>query len=279
MYKKFKKKALSLNQNQKKMKLKCVVSLEDFFYANNKCEENSCFKISMSDVLVEKFDSQNEPFGFSILRDAIKNYEEQNPLCPSPSKSAMPFFRENQRRLIGPELIPFSFSFFEENSTFQPHETSVVLTFELEDLIDFCLNENYSLIRCKYNREECHDAFFNEMKREYDKVFFDEENTGFRPDSHFSSILYKALFECCPESEKELKEWRISTLVEPADADYIYDKNMIKAVKSIYLPKSYIKQIKLYPDYVKNQGIYTTLIGFLKKNGLVPERLLVGLIE
>ena len=261
------------------MKLKCVVSLEDFFKAFNNSEEDSCCKISMCDLLAEKFDSKREPFGFSVLRDVIRNYEKNLSLKPSPSKSTMPFFRENQLRLIGPDVIPFSSSFYEEESAFQPQETSLILTFDLDDLIDFCLNENYSLIRCKYNKEEILDSFSNEMEREYDKVFFDEENTGFRSDSHFTSLLYKALFECRPECEKNLKEWRISTLVDSSEADYVYEDNRIKVMRTIYLPVSYIKQIKLFPDYTKNQDIYTSLIGFLRKKGLVPESLLVGLIE
>lgn len=191
----------------------------------------------------------------------------------------MPFFREHQLRLIGPELVPFSCSLYEESTSFTPAQNDLWISLDSEDLIDLCLGENLSLVCCKYDENEMLETFEPLLKQEYDKILFDEENTGFLPGSRFVSLLYKALFEWRPAVEQPRKEWRITSLNTPEEADYRWNGTTLKPMKAIQVPASYIRQIEIYPDYQQEPALYTALIGALKKVGLVPELLLTGLVE
>lgn len=191
----------------------------------------------------------------------------------------MPFFREHQLRLIGPELVPFSCSLYEESTSFTPAQNDLWISLDSEDLIDLCLGENLSLVCCKYDENEMLETFEPLLKQEYDKILFDEENTGFLPGSRFVSLLYKALFEWRPAVEQPRKEWRITSLNAPEEADYRWNGTTLKPMKAIQVPASYIRQIEIYPDYQQEPALYTALIGALKKVGLVPELLLTGLVE
>lgn len=191
----------------------------------------------------------------------------------------MPFFREHQLRLIGPELVPFSCSLYEESTSFTPAQNDLWISLDSEDLIDLCLGENLSLVCCKYDENEMQETFEPLLKQEYDKILFDEENTGFLPGSRFVSLLYKALFEWRPAIEQPRKEWRITSLNTPEEADYRWNGTTLKPMNAIQVPASYIRQIEIYPDYQQEPALYTALIGALKKVGLVPELLLTGLVE
>lgn len=191
----------------------------------------------------------------------------------------MPFFREHQLRLIGPELVPFSCSLYEESTSFTPAQNDLWISLDSGDLIDLCLGENLSLVCCKYDENEMQETFEPLLKQEYDKILFDEENTGFLPGSRFVSLLYKALFEWRPAVELPRKEWRITSLNAPEEADYRWNGTTLKPMKAIQVPASYIRQIEIYPDYQQEPALYTALIGALKKVGLVPELLLTGLVE
>lgn len=191
----------------------------------------------------------------------------------------MPFFREHQLRLIGPELVPFSCSLYEGSTSFTPAKNDLWISLDSKDLIDLCLGENLSLVCCKYDENEMQETFEPLLKQEYDKILFDEENTGFQPGSRFVSLLYKALFEWRPAVEQPRKEWRITSLNTPEEADYRWNGTTLKPMKAIQVPASYIRQIEIYPDYQQEPALYTALIGALKKVGLVPELLLTGLVE
>ena len=191
----------------------------------------------------------------------------------------MPFFREHQLRLIGPELVPCACSLYEESTSFTPTQNDLWISLDSEDLIDLCLGENLSLVCCKYDENEMQETFEPLLKQEYDKILFDEENTGFLPGSRFVSLLYKALFEWRPAVEQPRKEWRITSLNTPEEADYRWNGTTLKPMKAIQVPASYIRQIEIYPDYQQEPALYTALIGALKKVGLVPELLLTGLVE
>ena len=233
----------------------------------------------MSDLLYEHGVLQPEPFGLQGIRKVIEVYEQSLSFGESSSKKEMPFFREHQLRLIGPELVPFSCSLYEESTSFTPAQNDLWISLDSEDLIDLCLGENLSLVCCKYDENEMQETFEPLLKQEYDKILFDEENTGFLPGSRFVSLLYKALFEWRPAVEQPRKEWRITSLNTPEEADYRWNGTTLKPMKAIQVPASYIRQIEIYPDYQQEPALYTALIGALKKVGLVPELLLTGLVE
>ena len=176
-------------------------------------------------------------------------------------------------------LVPFSCSLYEESTSFTPAQNDLWISLDSEDLIDLCLGENLSLVCCKYDENEMLETFEPLLKQEYDKILFDEENTGFLPGSRFVSLLYKALFEWRPAVEQPRKEWRITSLNTPEEADYRWNGTTLKPMKAIQVPASYIRQIEIYPDYQQEPALYTALIGALKKVGLVPELLLTGLVE
>ena len=79
--------------------------------------------------------------------------------------------------------------------------------------------------------------------------------------------------------EQGNKEWRITTLVAPTDADYAWNGTSLKPYKTVQIPVDFVHQIEMYPDYRNDPALYTALIGALKKVGLIPESLLIGLME
>ena len=259
------------------MLLKCPLSIPDFFAAFYQHKEDQTLRLSLHDMLIDK--EENEIPGFTFFRNAIRGYEEKLSEQPAVSKGDIPFYRENQSRLIGPDLIPFVLSFYQEDSSYQPIGPCVFLSFELDDLIDYCIDENLSIARCKYDAAENTAMLEDKLDREYAKIFFDQEYTGFTADSNFVPLLYKALIEMeTPEKTTE-QEWRISYLESPEDAEFTCNDGVIESVKHICLPFSAVKQIEIYPDYKENKALYTSIINLLKNVHLSPERLLVGMIE
>lgn len=261
------------------MILKCPISIPAFLSALKQEEGKIFFDLVLTDLLWEHGVLEPEPFGLQLVRKAIGGYEQKLPAPVVSSKVNMPFFRENQLRLIGPELIPFACSLFEETTTYVPSENTLWLYLDSEDLIDWCLGENLSLVHCKYSESEWTASLISQLKQEYNKIFFDDEHTGFLPGSHFVSVLYRALFEGRPDLEQGNKEWRITTLVAPADADYAWNGTSLKPYKTVQIPVDFVRQIEMYPDYRNDPALYTALIGALKKVGLTPESLLIGLME
>lgn len=261
------------------MILKYPISIPDFLSTCKDIEHKPCFELVLSDLLYEHGVLQPEPFGLQGLRKVIEVYEQSLSVGKSSSKVGMPFFRRYQLRLIGPELIPFSCSLYEESTSFMPAKNALWISLGSEDLIDLCLGENLSLVCCKYDENELLETFLPLLKQEYDKILFNEEYTGFQPGSHFVSILYKALFEWRPPIEQTHKEWRITSLNIPEEADYKWNGTALKPMRTIRVPASYIRQIEIYPDYQQEPALYTAFIGALKKAGLVPEMLLMGLTE
>ena len=175
------------------MILKYPISIPDFLSTCQEMEHKPCFELVLSDLLYEHGVLQPEPFGLQGIRKVIEVYEQSLSLGKSSSKKGMPFFREHQLRLIGPELVPFACSLYEESTSFTPAQNDLWISLDSEDLIDLCLGENLSLVCCKYDENEMQETFEPLLKQEYDKILFDEENTGFLPGSRFVSLLYKAL--------------------------------------------------------------------------------------
>ena len=94
------------------MILKYPISIPDFLSTCKEMEHKPCFELVLSDLLYEHGVLQPEPFGLQGIRKVIEVYEQSLSLGESSSKKEMPFFREHQLRLIGPELVPFACSLF-----------------------------------------------------------------------------------------------------------------------------------------------------------------------
>ena len=102
------------------MILKYSISIPDFLTTCKEMKHKPCFELVLSDLLYEHGVLQPEPFGLQGIRKVIEVYEQSLSLGESSSKKEMPFFREHQLRLIGPELVPFSCSLYEGSTSFTP---------------------------------------------------------------------------------------------------------------------------------------------------------------
>ena len=92
---------------------------------------------------------------------------------------------------IGMYVIPL---YEEPGEPAQSAEPSLVLELDYQSLGELCLFENYSLLSCKYEKEPILNHFTAQLEKEYDTFFFDEEHTGFTPDSCFFSMLCNAVW-------------------------------------------------------------------------------------
>ena len=133
------------------------------------------------------------------------------------------------------------------------------LTFDYGALGEYSLSEEKYLLRCKYNEEENLNAFVSQMRREYDKFFYDEEHTGFKRDSRFFSMLCNACLE----------------VREPCWASE--QANLVPYV-DYAIPFGCLRRIALM-NLSENSLTYSALAGFLQSIGLAPDRYLEGMLE
>lgn len=222
-------------------------------------------------------------YGLSLLRKAIGLYEEQKQIPPAESKQAVPFFRDNRRMLVGPEMDIYKLSFY-ANEAYQPewlHATSapyLKLTFDYEALAEHCLFENMFLVRCKYDEAQTLQTFVGQMEREYDKFFFDEEHSGFTADSHFFSLMCNACLEVREPRRAAEQEWRLAVLRNPSDVDYTFADNRLEPSVTLALPLASVSRVA-FPGREENESSFSSLAGFMQRIGLSPERYLEGLLE
>lgn len=262
------------------MDLSCYISLESFVNGCLKDTTGSSFLLSAGNLFYT-ISQQDYLYGLHLLKQAIGVYEEQENIPKENSKANIPFFRDHLRRLIGPEMDLFMIPFYE--SLNEP-DVSLIgkpvlkLTVDYDALAKFCLFENLFLVRCKYNEDETLRTFVRQMDREYDKFFYNEEQTGFTADSHLFSLLCNACLEVKRSSLSEEKEWRIALLRAPSEADYCFKDGRLIPFTSVPLPLSCIRQVALL-DAPGHELNYTALAGFLEQRGLAPERYLEGMQE
>lgn len=222
--------------------------------------------------------------GLSLLREAIGRYEILKGIDSESSKMAVPFFRENRLKLVGPDMDLFMISLYANTtlpsalpatSTGKP---VLRLAFDYQALVEHCLSENFFLIRCKYEEEPVVETFTRQMEREYDKFFFDEENSGFTADSHFFSLLCNACLEVMDSSLSGEEEWRIASLCPPSEADYSFIDGQFTPYITIKLPLSCIHNLALL-NWEDDPNTFSAFAGFLERIGLAPERYLEGIQE
>lgn len=223
-------------------------------------------------------------YGLSLLRNAIGIYETQKQRPLAGSKQHVDFFRQGMWRLVGPEMDIYMLSLY-ENEVYVPERLSVSpepylkLAFDYAALVEHCLLENMFLVRCKYDEKQTTQTFVNQMDREYDKFFFDEEHTGFTADSRFFSLMCNACLEVKEPHLAVEKEWRLAVLRSPSDADYRYVGGRLEPTVPFSLPLASIRKVTLH-DRADNQELnYSALAGFMQCIGLPPEHYLEGMIE
>ena len=214
-------------------------------------------------------------YSFWLLRRAIQVYETAHEIPEAESKQDMPFLREGTRMLIGPEQGTFVASFREEPYPDESSEPSVVLELDYKALAEHCLFENLSLLSCKYDKDALIAFLLPQLEREYDKVFFNAEHTGFKSDSRFFTLLRLVCLEGCEPQKAAEKEWRLVTTCLNEEAFYRYESGDLIPCSYLALPVSCVQRITLL-DRSRQPLLFGTLNGFLKSKGL-PVAQLLGL--
>lgn len=220
-------------------------------------------------------------YSLSLVRDAIVSHEKQKGIQPADSKREIPFFRNNRRMLVGPEMEMYALSLYEnsESPAFTNREEPYLrITFDYELLAGYCLSENRYLLRCKYDEEKNRQSFLVQMEQEYDKFFYDDEHTGFTRDSRFFSMLCNACLEVKSPDLAAEKEWRMVSFCDPVNASYDFIEECFLPFVPFTIPFSCIKRITLLHKE-RHMLAYSTLAGFLRHMGLMPECYLDGMIE
>jgi hypothetical protein len=85
------------------MDLYSYVSIESFVRGCKEPKTPGTFTLRVPNLLYAKPD-EITGYGLSLLRRSIVLHEEQNGIKQEFSKQNIPFFRENRRMLIGPEI-------------------------------------------------------------------------------------------------------------------------------------------------------------------------------
>lgn len=261
------------------MKLYSYLTLESFVNGSNASTARS-LQLQLPNLMYA-FSADKTDYGLSLLRHSIRLYEEAHHIPKDDSKSAMPFFRNHRKMLIGPEMEMYVRSFYE--TPLIPHDLKyevpmLRITFDYEMLADYCLMENHSLIRCKYDAEKSVETFVSQLEVEYDKFFYTEEHTGFKTDSRFFSMLCNASLEVVDSRFKEEKEWRLMQFSAPEDASYSMSGDSLSPHIQISVPFDCLLNVELL-DWESHQSTYAALAGLMQHIGLPPERFLEGLVE
>lgn len=257
------------------MELYSSIALNHFIDSINESPTSNDFNIKAFNLL-HIIPEEEYMYGLSLLRRAISLYEDEKSIPTEKSKKNMPFFRDNSRMLVGPEMGLFTITFNESPLLHKSAEPMLYLSWDYEKLAEYCLFEDIFMVRCKYNTDQIIQTFKNQLEQEYDKFFFDDEHTGFKTDSRFFSMLCNACLEVRePEKAKE-KEWRLLILKPYEEAFYKFMDNTLFPFVPVGLPKNCLKQITLL-NAQENPLLYGTLAGFLKSIGLSPEIYLNGM--
>lgn len=256
------------------MKLYATISLETFIKENQGTSPHKALNLRLENRLEEKYEEEYD-YGLSLLRQAIGNYERKHGIDKNQRKSAMPFFREHKKLLVGPELQLYASRLFESCEACGNDDQTLVLTLKHGALGEHCIFENLFLSKCKYDEQHSIHYFEEQLETEYDKFFYDDAYFGFTPDSRFFSLLCNACLGIRRPEQEEEREWYLAALLMPEDSLYRFEQGRMISFSCTSIPWEAVKQISL-PRYQERAGEYTALAGFLKQKGLNPEGLLEG---
>ena len=94
------------------MDLYSYVSIESFVHGCKESKTPGTFVLRVPNLLYAKSD-EVIGYGLSLLRRSIVLHEVQNGIKQEFSKQHIPFFRENRRMLIGPEMEMYALSLYQ----------------------------------------------------------------------------------------------------------------------------------------------------------------------
>ena len=255
------------------MKLYYKMTLKAFVEAFEEVQGmESTFRLKVVELMHQVPEAEID-YSLWLLRRAIQAYETAHEIPDAQSKRDMPFLREGTRMLIGPEQGTFIASFREEPYPDERSEPAVMLELDYKALAEHCLFENLSLLSCKYEKDAFVAFLLPQLEREYDKVFFDAEHTGFTADSRFFTLLRLVCLEGCEPQKAAEKEWRLVTTCPNEEALYRYESGDLVPFRYVELPVSCVQRITLL-DRSRQPLLFGTLNGFLKRRGLSAAQLL-----
>ena len=94
------------------MDLYSYVSIESFVRGCKESKTPETFTLHVPNLLYAKSD-EVIGYGLSLLRRSIVLHEVRNGIKQEFSKQNIPFFRENRRMLIGPEMEMYALSLYQ----------------------------------------------------------------------------------------------------------------------------------------------------------------------
>ena len=263
------------------MDLYAYVSIESFVHGCKKPKTPGTFTLRVPNLMYARPDEVTG-YGLSLLRRSIVLYEEQKGVKQEFSKQNIPFFRENRRMLIGPEMEMYALSLYQNpeipSGVMEKKSSCLRLAFDYGALGEYSLSEDKYLLRCKYNEEENLNAFVSQMGQEYDKFFYNEEHTGFKRDSRFFSMLCNVCLEVREPRWASEQEWRLVQFCDPVEAGYDFMGGNLIPYVDYAIPFECLRRIAL-TDLTKNSLTYSSLAGFLQSMELPPDRYLEGMLE
>ncbi len=261
-------------ENRTIMKIYAPFFLKDVAQGISKIGNSGVLNLILSNRLTDRWMSE-VTYGLSLFRQAILDFETSNEVLADKSKAGIPFFRENLNLLVGPEMHIYGLRLYETYASCLNENPDLILTLDYDKLAEHCIFENMFLLKCKYDEAQNLNYFKKQLEKEYDKFFYDEEYTGFAPDSRFFSLLCTACLEMRAPQFAEKKEWMLASLVMPDDAIYHYQDGSLQSYSSTAIPFDIVEQISM-PEYEKRKDEYTAIAGLLKQKGIQPEGLLEG---
>ena len=145
------------------MDLYAYVSIESFVHGCKKPKTPGTFTLRVPNLMYARPDEVTG-YGLSLLRRSIVLYEEQKGVKQEFSKQNIPFFRENRRMLIGPEMEMYALSLYQNpeipSGVMEKKSSCLRLAFDYGALGEYSLSEDKYLLRCKYN-----ELYFIKHKR------------------------------------------------------------------------------------------------------------------
>lgn len=258
--------------------LKLPLSLPDFFSAVQSRSGEMMLRVPTTDILLHSSKDSSLVYGLSLLKQAIQIYESEKNIASEESKKNLDLFRESQLRLVGTEMVPFISSFYEGDAP-SLEAPYVVISIDYNQLAEYCLDKSIPLIRCKYEDKVNIKTLHEQLDIEYDKVFYENGNIGFARGSQFVPLIQKAIIEMRPETFAHQQEWRVILFKKEEEINYTNILGSIDTDVPFMIPCNCITKVDLLPDFKRYPYYYTILIGWMKKAGLNPDRLLSSLAE
>jgi len=119
-------------------------------------------------------------------------YELNHQIPAESSKVEVPFFRNDRRMLVGPEQEMYIYPLTECQDSMPwwkaagKSAVQVAIGLDYKALVEYCMNNNKFLLKCKYDDAAVMDVFVKQFESEYDTFDFDEDTAASVYEPNFS---------------------------------------------------------------------------------------------